>query len=613
MNITKNKFLSPQMYTNDSEAGRILLQSVKENLFEATTKVILYSIEMYTKKDISEWVKSDLLSYLDNKENENNKRQLKDLSAERDLLEEGNIAKIDITNGCAVINTFVRKNALNAAYNELNQKIISENDKLEKLKIKEQLLKERAEQIKFIKISENAKQTDVSSNEIKDASDTSSDFSYIEEEYKNEFEIFKNDISNIVDFEELEIILEKLQEEQESKDKLIKKLKSFQKNGERRLETQNKNETEALDNLRKARNIEYAHKNEDDFEISAFNEWVPEGGPLYKWASDILIYIKTIMERYRIYGQFDDFYASRERKNNFNECKIYVQKQIKNLYVNKSDIVFEFAGNLYDKSDDKYNFKKLIEDMAYNWDTGIRYLTVVTNEDMPELNIFFKECLSGTSVYVNSYLIDRNELRSTKDPENKDYIYFKLLYHLNPAMEKIYWKGNYYSKEQFAKQIIYKFIKVRNKYQFEGRLKDFEKYLKGIDINKWCEYHLLSEIYFAGLDDINGQNYAKNMENAIIEFNKNDKSQISLYQNVIKSAAELYFYMSKEHNFFYTKENGRTLCWKSLKDACDYMEDAKNFSSFSELYSFINELNNSTYFTVWKNQITDNINNEDEV
>ena len=56
---TENKrTFTRQMYANDSEVGRMKLQSVKENLYEATTKVVLYSIEMYTKK---EW---DAISFL---------------------------------------------------------------------------------------------------------------------------------------------------------------------------------------------------------------------------------------------------------------------------------------------------------------------------------------------------------------------------------------------------------------------------------------------------------------------------------------------------------------------------------------------------------------------
>ena len=64
INENKRTFMR-QMYANDSEVGRMKLQSVKENLYEATTKVVQYSIEMYTKKDLGEWARTDLLKNLD--------------------------------------------------------------------------------------------------------------------------------------------------------------------------------------------------------------------------------------------------------------------------------------------------------------------------------------------------------------------------------------------------------------------------------------------------------------------------------------------------------------------------------------------------------------------
>ena len=227
-------------------------------------------------------------------------------------------------------------------------------------------------------------------------------------------------------------------------------MNSLTKNGKDILTKQHDSERESLENLRTLRNTVFAHKSEDQQEISLIGSWEPEAGPLYQWASEILKYIKIIESRYKAYAWFDDFYASREGKDKFDGCKVYVQKQIKELYVNRSSIVFEFAGELYDKEDEEFNFKKLIENMAISWDTGIRYLTVVTNEDLPELNVFFKECLSGTNKYVDYYLIDRNALRDSckkKDSKDVDYLYFKLLYHLNPSMEKIYWRDKAYTKK----------------------------------------------------------------------------------------------------------------------------------------------------------------------
>ena len=104
MDTGDKRFLARQMYTNDSEVGRMKLQSVKENLYEATTKVVWYSIEMYTKKELREWVQTDLFQYKDNFNN--------DLKREAEELKKGHIGSIDITNGCLVINDFIRKNTL---------------------------------------------------------------------------------------------------------------------------------------------------------------------------------------------------------------------------------------------------------------------------------------------------------------------------------------------------------------------------------------------------------------------------------------------------------------------------------------------------------------------
>ena len=243
--------------------------------------------------------------------------------------------------------------------------------------------------------------------------------------------------------------------------------------------------------------------------------------------------------------------------------------------------------------------------MAISWDTGIRYLTVVTNEDLPELNVFFKECLSGTKKYVDYYLMDRNALRDAckkRDDKDSDYVYFRLLYHMNPTMEKIYWKGRSFTKREFARQIIYKFIKVKNMFQFDGRLKDYEKYLDGIDIKKWCENHMLSEIYFVGQDDAYGIKIARDMEDSLLEFcNFTGKGRNQRFRKAIKASVQLYFYMGEDYVFSYTRTNGQTVHWRSLEDVCKYIESTKRFKSYFELNSFIDELYKSDYFKIWKN------------
>lgn len=633
MDITKKKNFTRQMYTSDSEVGRMKLQSVKENLYEATTKVVLYSIEMYTKISLQEWVQTGLLLKLD--------KVNKDLKREKEELEQGHIGMFDITNGCSVINDFVRNDALVLSRKQLQAKIERQEFKLVELEEKERILNSKKVEIET-RISEDEVSPEDSFGEANDFFDEDNEGDYyntpaeFEEAYDDyyeddfdeedeededeeesepappsEIELFTIRISSVKDLEEIVNISEELKDEKTAVEALIKELKSLTRNRKDILSHQFNEEKESLENLRTLRNTVFAHKNEDQQEISLIGSWEPEAGPLYQWASEILKYIKIIESRYKVYAWFDDFYASKDGKDKFDGCKVYVQKQIRELYVNRSSIVFEFAGELYDKEDEEFNFKKLIENMAINWDTGIRYLTVVTNEDLPELNVFFKECLSGTNKYVDFYLLDRNALRNAckkKDSENIDYLYFKLLYHMNPSMEKIYWRDRAYTKKEFARQVLYKFIKVKNMFQFDARLKDFGKYIDGIDIRKWCEQHLLSEMYFASTDDPEGQVLAHEMENAIIEFccHSENKGRTPLYRRVIKASVQLYFYMGKDYVFSYTRSNGQTLHWRSLEDACKYIENTHRFRSYAELSGFVYEMYKSDYFKIWRTHMKKN-------
>lgn len=624
METTQKKSFTRQMYTADSEVGKMKLQSVKENLYEATTKAVLYSIEMYTKMTLQEWVQTGLLQKL-NQANNNLKR-------EKEELEQGHIGMFDITNGCSVINDFVRKDALALSRNELQAKIEIQKKRIIELEEKEGIIEKRKSEIEAgINVEEEARTEDYEEVEdfFNDNNDgdynsygESNDEDYYDEDFEDEdedtkpalpseTELFITKIASIKDPEEIENISEELKEEKDAIEILIKELNSLTKNGKDILTKQHDLERESLENLRTLRNTVFAHKSEDQQEISLIGSWEPEAGPLYQWASEILKYIKIIESRYKVYAWFDDFYASREGKDKFDGCKVYVQKQIKELYVNRSSVVFEFAGELYDKEDEEFNFKKLIENMAISWDTGIRYLTVVTNEDLPELNVFFKECLSGTNKYVDYYLIDRNALRDSckkKDSKDVDYLYFKCLYHLNPSMEKIYWRGRAYTKKEFARQVLYKFIKVKNMFQFDARLKDFEKYMDGIDVRRWCEQHLLSETYFGGIDDSTGQALALEMENAIIDFchHSENKGRTPLYRRAIKASVQLYFYMGEDYVFSYTRSNGQTLHWRSLEDACKYIENTKRFKSYAELSDFVDEMYKSDYFKIWKTQLKKN-------
>ena len=687
MEMNEKKVFKRQMYTHDSEVGRMKLQSVKENLYEATTKVVLYSIEMYTKKSIHEWVQTDLLSHIDKLNGS--------MKAGKDEFEQGHIGLLDITNGCAVINDFVRKESLAISRNALQAKIDIQKAKASVLEEKNALIEQRQSEIEK-SIEEAAlreKRKEASSeqgngyinpddensfaeNDIynssmnEDGYDNASSYNdnsisnesgyeeglsddgsgyedsvtdeeneYGDEidqyEYESveddiedddddieddddddideddapaplsETELFAARLSAVKDLEVLAGIREEVVEELNALNELIKELGYLTRNGKDILTHQFNEESSELENLRTLRNVEYAHKTDDVWEVSDIGEWEPEAGPLYQWASVILNYIKVIEKRYKEYSIFDEYYATKEGKDKFDGCKVYVQKQIKELYVNRSNVVFEFAGELYDKEDDEYNFRKLIENMAISWDTGIRYLTVVTNEDLPELNIFFKECLSGTNKYVDYYLIDRNALRDAcngKNPGSKDYYYFRLLYHLNPTLDKIYWRNRAYSVKEFAAQVLYKFIKVKNMYQFDARIRDYDRYLDGIDIAKWCKYHLLSDYFFVGRDDQKGQSLAREMENSILEFCsvKEDKRRSKAYNKVMKTSVYLYFYMSGEYIFSYTRSNGRTLHWRSLEEAGSYIEKADRFASYEDLYNFVDGLYKSEYFKIWR-------------
>ena len=638
---TENKrVFMRQMYSKDSEVGRMKLQSVKENLYEATTKVVMYSIEMYTKKDLGEWARTDLLEKLDKANN--------DLKRSKDELEQGHISMFDITNGCSVLNDFVRKDALAQSRNELNCKIDQQESKLQDLDEELQLLQKRKNELEAESEKETEEEISEESEVIDDYFDEDGDGDYSntddsDEEEKNdngldeeaeededsdddedleddeddededsvtqpsELELFAIRVSSIKNHEEIDSLIDDIEENINALKKTISDLKDLTKAKKDLLTKLEAEEKDNLENLRVLRNTHYAHKNEDEEEISWYGNWEPDAGPLYEWASTILNYIKTIEKRYRFYGLFDEYYAVREGKDKFDGCKVYVQRQIKELYVNRSNIVLEFAGDLYDKEDDEFNFRKLIENMAISWDTGIRYLTVVTNEDLPELNVFFKECLSGTKKYVDCYLIDRNALRDAckkKDDEEADYVYFRLLYHLNPTMEKIYWKGRSFTKKDFARQIIYKFIKVNNLYQFDGRLGNYEKYLDGIDIKKWCESHLLSEVFFAGQDDAKGAKLAWDMEEGILEFCEfKGQGRKQKFRKAIKASVQLYFYMGEDYVFSYTRKNGQTVRWRSIEDACKYIESTGKFKSYDDLSSFINELYESDYFKIWKNNM----------
>ena len=150
-------------------------------------------------------------------------------------------------------------------------------------------------------------------------------------------------------------------------------------------------------------------------------------------------------------------------------------------------------------------------------------------------------------------------------------------------------------------------------FHFDSILKGFDRFIDGIDIRKWSEQHLLSEAYFAGNDDSDGRKMAKEMEDAIVEFcnHSENKGLFPLYRKAIKASVQLYFYMGKDYVFSYTRSNGETIHWRSLDDACRYMENTDKFKSYVELGKFVDEMYKSDYFRIWYNQLTKNLHDKE--
>ncbi len=587
------------MYTQDSETGRERLQIVKENLYEAATKVVLHTIEMYTKQPLGEWAKKELVNKIDTLD----KIPVK-LKENREELAQGRIGCVDITNGIYVLNSFVRKPALKEAQDSIQAKIQILAKQKELLEDKQFVIRNRIKEL--MNPSYEVTYPSVTTGNDMDDEDSFSELT--------EFDSFKQSIADTEDIESLKQTDENLDEKIKGVAKSIKDLENLQSGRRNLLKEQDDLELVTLDGLRRERNSKYGHDTNDDDEVTLVGKWKPDAGPLYEWASNILKYVKAIELRYQMYAAFDDFYAQKEFKEKFDACKVYVQKQISELYVNHSSTVLEFAGDLYAKGDEERGFDSLIEAMAQNWNTGIRYLTVVTNDDMPEFNTFFKDCLSGTSLYVDSYLVDRNEIRAAyrkKGDNDADYLYFRLLYHLNPSMRNIYWKNKIYdcSEKKFEDFVLYKALKAKNMFAFKNRFENPEQYFDGIDLKKWCEYHLLSEAYYSD-SDVRGRKLAQVAENAVIAFFEGKTIDGSFSENLYKKAiyalANLYFYMSGKNVFSYTRENRakETLHWYSLDDVKAYLENSNNFDSFKDLYHFETEIFNSPFYNAWIRQVS---------
>lgn len=602
------KVFTREMYTNTSELGRMKLLTVKENLYEASTKVIQYTIEMYSHKELKDWLATDL------------REKAAEGKAGIPLVEveQNKISLMDITNSITAINQFVEKKAYKAAELLIQSTINEKKKQIEECEKKEEILNEWSPLTSEDEVngdrddiySEKADGFEDSDEELEDDDDDENGEIQIDDSLSS-LNVYRKRIFEINDEDELEKERTIIGERKEKLAKEINSLRDFNTSGKNKLELQRKREKEALDNLRTLRNSVYAHKTEDEVDISDVGSWEPEAGPLYKWADEIKKYIEVIDYRYLQFALFDEFYATKEFKNKFDSCKIFVQKQINSLYVNQSSVTFEFAGELYDKEGEDYNFKKLIESMAQNWETGIRYLTVVTSEDIPEMNMFFKECLSGTNKFVDQYLINRNKLRELvgKNSDDVDYVYFCFLYGLNPELERLYWKTDTnYSPKEFARNVLYPIIRCRHPLQLRARLEQHEKFFGDIDVVSWSKKSLLSSIYYTAHENEKGVRLSASFECAIVSFMGATGNQIyGRYKKAVRAAVLLYFYMTGEYAFWFGRKNGSPQRWLSLDDARRYMENASNFRDYSDICSLVDELSKSEYFKAWKKEIKNKI------
>ncbi len=598
MDSFEKKSFRRQMYANDSEVGRMKLQSVKENLYEAHTKVILHTIEMYAQKDLSQWVQTDLVEKLPTLRSSN------DLKKYIDEFEKGNIGGIDITNGSAIINDFLRKEALGKARNQVQAKINVYKNKLEEAdEIIESLEQRRLQVVDEKNDYEEGVDVEVENGDTDKITYDENEGDEMDISTITDKNVYLQVVSMITHVDELDNEIERQKEYKKEVEGYISQLENYKRGKQDILTNLDWKESNALNNLRRLRNAEFAHKTEHGNEISSFGKWEPDAGPLYQWAAEIINYLKVIDERYREFAIFDDYYTLKVNKEKFDNCRIYVQRQINELYVNKSNITFEFGGILYDKNDEDFNFKRLIVNMAQNWGTGIRYLTVVSNEDFPELNLFFKECLSGTDNYVDYYLYYRKIIREASlnsDYSNMNAAYFKLLYNLNPDIRDIYWRGKKYTKRYFSRKILKNLASVKDGRTLLAHLVKFNTFLGGFDLLSVCKHHLLSKVYFVGHKDDKGRQLAGKMEKAINRLAGSEKKYIAnLYIETKNAISDLMFYLNDEYEFSSSILN-KTCVWENITELVTFMEDANNFSSLSQMAMFINELNDSADFAVWK-------------
>ena len=273
MAVTKENTSEPQINNVSAEEKRIRLQCIKEDLIEATTKVLWYSIEMYTKRNFIEWVKSadGLLGLADELD------ELGDiLKAKSGVLKKGNYEILDITNSLFVINKCVKDNAYKVTLNALREEIELEKSKKDKIEKEIEHIKQKLREKK----------------------------------------------------EEKDILNKK--EKEEDKKKLEKRLDVLE-NAKNDLSRQKKNEERRLDSLREFRNDEYAHNVVVEKDISQLGSWVVEISSLYTWIRAIERYLDAIDVRYVLYQKFDEFYKSVDGnnrvKNEFDACRNFVERQ----------------------------------------------------------------------------------------------------------------------------------------------------------------------------------------------------------------------------------------------------------------------------------------------
>ena len=597
-----------------------ILTEVKQNLYKLSVFVIRDIISMYSQVPLSEFAKD----FDWDKTSGNNNKPIVADSEKRKLLKQDppDTTPIEVTTGISIIQDTFFQDATKYAPGRLHNSVIKDlKNKIEArikqiTQEKDGLEKERNDISDNIKtLEEKARNVNIPENgsavtETPESDEPSDNI----ESLRSRAETIKSQIKD------LESVINTLDKylyfwyDRNNKKPTTTPNGNCSTNDKNQLVTISIEEWKAIDNLRTDKNDKWSHDNpiNSDDSIEAFQEWKPNAMMLAKWAEDIMNCLAVVDKHYSVYSQFDSYFSKNTNKDKFDHHKIEVQRQIENLFSKNSNIILEFNGKLYEKYNENRDFDRLVTDMAENWEVGKKYLTIISHEDMPELNEFFKDCLSGTNKYLD-FVEARNQIRSAykrKNTSEEDLSYFKMLYKLVPDLNVIYWKGTSYTEEEFAKRILHRYIRSSSRNSIDTVLRTFEHNGTdlGINLYEWSENRLLSDVYFKGKGDKRGQKLARDVENAVIALDNSIKGaqNVSFSQrNELRSViAELYFYMIKKYSFYYssrwTGKSYEMLRWNTLDDYRSYMENMDNFANSEHSNRLFEELEMSPYFKKWE-------------